>query len=124
MNSCVLRLLLTSRPNNAESLCRKVGEKLRRPVLDAFIKHCGTKTVRIASPNTLTDSYTRFLPNYQPYLNFITRTPKSKPYIITLPKYTVLIHWWVKHAILILCLSTPCFITLLNYTQQFLFAEL
>ena len=27
----------------------------------------------------------------QPYLNFMTQTPKSKPLFITLPKYTVLI---------------------------------
>ena len=60
------------------------------------------KTVRIAHPNTLTDSYTRFLPKTQPYLNFLTQTPKSKPYIITLSKYTVLIHWWVVYAILLL----------------------
>ena len=30
------------------------------------------------------DSYTRFLPKTQPYLNSSTRTPKFVPYIITL----------------------------------------
>ena len=84
----------------------------------------GTKLARIQSPNTLADSYTRFLPKAQPNLMFITRTPKSKPYIITLPKYTVLIHRRVVYAILLLCWSTPCCITLLSYIQQFHIAEL
>ena len=124
MNSIVLRALLTWMPNNAESICRKVGEKLGRPVLHAFITHCGTYSVRIAPRKTLTDSYTRFLPETQSYLNLMTRTPKSKPYYITLPKYAVLIHWWVLYAIFLLCWSTPCFITLLRYTQQSHIAEL
>ena len=47
---------------------------------------------RIAPPNTLTDPYIRFLPKAQPYPNFMTGKPKSKPYNITLPKYTVLKH--------------------------------
>ena len=67
------------------------------------------KSVRVAPPNTVTNSYTRFLPEPQPYLNLMTQTPKYKPYNITLPKYTVLIHWWVVYAILLLCWSTPCF---------------
>ena len=79
------------------------GRKLKRPVPHAFIIHCGKTSVRIAPPNTLTDSYTRFLPKTQPYLYLLTQTPKSKPYIITLPKYTLLIHWWVVYAILLLC---------------------
>ena len=70
--------------NNAESICRKLAEQLRRPALHAFIIHGGTKSVRIAPPNTLTDPYIRFLKKTQPYLNFMTRTPKSKPFIITL----------------------------------------
>ena len=124
MNSGVLRLLLTWMPNNAETVCRKIGEKLRRLVLHAFIIHCGTKSVRIADPNTLTNSYTRFLPKPQPYLNFVTRADKSKPYIIILPKYTVLIHWRVVYAIFFFCWSTPCFITLLSYTRKLHIAEL
>ena len=47
------------------------------------------KSVRIAPPNTMTDSYTRFLPEAQPYLNSMTRTPKSKLFIIALPKHTL-----------------------------------
>ena len=90
-------------PNIAESLCRIVGENLRRRALRAFITHCGTKSARIEPPNILTDSYTRFLPKTQPNINFMTQTPKSKAYIITLPKYTVLVHWWVVYAILLLC---------------------
>ena len=47
------------------------------------------KSVRIAPPDTLTDSYTRFLPEAQPYLNSMTRTPKSKLFIIALLKHTL-----------------------------------
>ena len=124
MNSCVLRLLLTWIPKNAESICRKAGEKLRRPAMHAFIILCGTKSVRIAPPNTMTDSYTRFLPANQPYLNFMTRTPKSKPHIRILRKYLVFLPWWIVNTILLLCWSTPCFITFLSYTQQLDLAEL
>ena len=109
MSLCVLRLLLIWMPNNAESICRKVGKKLRQPALHAFIVHCGTKSARIAPSNTLTDSYTRLLPKAQPYLNFMTRTPKCKQYNVTLAKYTVLILWYVVYAILLLCWSTPWF---------------
>ena len=79
-------------------------------------KHCGTKSARIARPNTLTDSYTRFLLKTQPFLTFVTRTPKCFSYIPTLPKYTVLIHWWIVYANLWLCWSTPCSITLPSKT--------
>ena len=71
-------------PNIAESICRKVGEKFRRPILQAIILHCGTKKAQIAPPNTLTDLDTQFLPEAQPYLNSMTRTSKSKLFIITL----------------------------------------
>ena len=66
----------------------KVGKKLklRRPALQAIIFHCGPKSAVIAPPNALTDLYTRFLPKAQPYLDSMTRTPKSKSYITTLPK--------------------------------------
>ena len=99
MNSCVLWLLLIWMPNNAECICKKVGKKLRRPSLHAFIIHCGTKLAPIATPITLTDSYIRFLSKTQPYLSFMTWTPKSKANFYTLPKYTVLIQWWVVYAI-------------------------
>ena len=79
------------------------GRKLRRPVLHAFIIHCGKKSVPIAPPNTLADTYTRFLPKTQPYINLLTQTLKSKPYNFTLKKYNVLILWWVVYAILLLC---------------------
>ena len=65
------------------------GSKLRRLVLHAFILHCGTKSARIARPKTLTDSYIRFLPEAQPYLNSMTRTFKSKLFINALPKHTL-----------------------------------
>ena len=47
------------------------------------------KTVQIAPPNALTDSYTRCLPEVQPYLNSMTGTPKSELFIIALPKHTL-----------------------------------
>ena len=116
MNSCILRLLFIWISNNAESICRKESEKLRRSALHAFIKRCVTKSAQMARPSTLTDSYTRFLLKTQPFLNFVTRTTKSFSYIITLPKYTVLIHWWIVYANLLLRWSTHCFITLLSET--------
>ena len=116
MRSCVLRLLLIYMPNNTESICRKAGKKLRRLALHVFIIHCRKKWAQNATSNTLTNPYIRFLQKTQTYLNFMTRTPKSKPCIVTLQKYTVLIHWWVVYAILLLCWSTTCFITLLSWT--------
>ena len=55
-------------PKTADSVCGKVYEKLklRRPALRAIILHCGTQLARIAPPNTVTDSYTRFLQEAQP----------------------------------------------------------
>ena len=122
MNSCVSRLLLFWMPNIAESICRKVGENLRRPTLHAIILTCGTKTARIAPPNTLNDLYTRLLPKAQPYLNSDTQiqtlywyNPQVNP---------VLSHWCVAYAVLLFCRSTACFITLLSFTQHFHIAEL
>ena len=66
-----------------------VGQNVRRPALHAMIFYCGTKSARVASPDTLTDSYTQFLPEAQLYLISMTRTPKSKLLIIALPKYTL-----------------------------------
>ena len=43
----------------------------------------------MARANTLKDSYIRFLPETKPYLNWMTRTPKSKLFIIALPKHTL-----------------------------------
>ena len=124
MNSWVLRLPWIWMPNKPKSICMKVGEKLRRAPLHAFILHCGTKSARTEPPNTLTNSYTQFLPKTQPYLKFLTRTSKSKPFIITLPKYTVLKHWRIVYAILLLCWNTPCFIKFWSYTLHFHIAVL
>ena len=96
-------------PTNAECICRKVDKKLRQPALHAFILHPGTKSAWIAPPNTLTDSYIRFLTKAQPYLNlydsegqiqniiyYITAVYRlntfvsSLRYLITLLKYTLL----------------------------------
>ena len=76
-------------PNIADSICRKIGGILRWPALQAITLHCGTKSARIVPPFTLTDPYTQFLPKTQPYLNSMTRTPKSEHYNFTLPKYTL-----------------------------------
>ena len=83
-----LQFLLIRTPNNGNSICRKVGKKLklRRPALHAIVLHCGPKSAVIAPPIALTDLYTRFLPKAQPYLDSMARTPKSKPYFTTLPK--------------------------------------
>ena len=54
MSSCLLQLFLIWIPNIAVSTCKNVGEKLRR--------HFWTKSAHIAPPDTLTDSYTQFLP--------------------------------------------------------------
>ena len=116
MNSCVLQLLLIWMRNNAENICRKVGKKLRRPSLHAFILLCGIKSARMAPSKTLTDSYTQLLPKAQHHLKLMTRTPKSQPNNMTLPKYTVLIHWWVVHTIFSRYWSSPCLITLLSST--------
>ena len=110
--------------SKTESIYRKVGKKLRRPAPHAFIKHCGTKSAPIAPPNTLTGSYTQFLPKAYSYLKLLTRTSKSKPYFGTLPKYTDLIYWWIVYAILLLCWNTTCFITLWSYTQHLYISEL
>ena len=119
-----LQLFLIWMPYNSDSLCRKAGKKLElwRPALHASILHCETKSAMIAPPNTVTDSYTRFSPREQPYLNSMTRTAKSKLYYITDNNLST--HWWVVYAIFLLCLKTACFITLLNYTQHFHIADL
>ena len=125
LSSCVLRLLLIWKQSNANSTCRKTREKLSRLTPHTIIIHCGTKSDRIARPNTLTDSYTRFLPKTQSYTISMTRTPKSIPNKITLPKYTCLnlLVDSVRYLIFF-CWSTACFITLLSYTQHFYNAEL
>ena len=124
MNSCVLRLLLTWMPNNAESLCRKVGQKLRRPALHAFMLHCGTKTVRIAPPNTLTDSISvsAECPTVSDFYDSDTQM-QTIYYCIT-EVYLVWLHWWLVYAIFLLCWCRACSIKLLSYTQQFYNTEL
>ena len=63
--------------------------KVEGPALHAIIIHCGTKSAQIAPYKILTDPYTRFLPNAQPSLYLMTRTPECKPNIIVLPKFTL-----------------------------------
>ena len=139
MNSCVLRLLLILMSNNAESICRKDSEKLRRSALHSFILHCGTKWARIARPNTLTDSYIRFLPEAQPYLNSMTRTPKSKLFFIALPcpntlvgrvcslitllKYSLFYYVVELYPTFLLCCAIPNPNTLLRYTLSYYMAK-
>ena len=111
MNSYVLRMVLVWKPNYADSVCRKVGEKLRRRALLAIIIHCWTKSARIAPLETLTDSYSWFLPRTQPYLNSVTRAPKSIPYTLLTEIGPVFIHWRVVYDILLICWSTAYFIS-------------
>ena len=40
-------------------------QKLRGPSLHDSMIHCGTKSARMAPTNTLTDSYTQFMPKVQ-----------------------------------------------------------
>ena len=121
MSSCVLGLLLMWMPNNANSTCRKLGEKLRQPALHAIIIHCGTKSAWIAPVNKLTDLYTQFLPKK---LNLISFQWLGHP-----NSYHTILHYRsipcpntfvdsVRYFI------TACFISLLSYTQRFYIAEL
>ena len=88
MESLVYSFFLILTPNNGDSICRRIGKKLklRRPALHVIILHSATKSAMIAPPNELTDSYTLLLPKGQPYLNSMSWTPKSKPYITTIPE--------------------------------------
>ena len=86
---------------------QKCGQKVETTGSTRFQNTLWKKTARMAPPNTLTDPYVRFSLKAQPYLTFMTRTPKSRPYNITLPKYNVLIQRWVLDAFLIFCWSTP-----------------
>ena len=72
---------------------QKAGEKLRRPVLHAFIIHFGTKSARFAPPDTLTDLYIRFSPKTQLYLNFFYSDAQIQTIYYYITEYTVLIHW-------------------------------
>ena len=91
-----------------------MGEQLRPPALHAFMIPCGTKPAQIAPPNTLTDAYIRFLSKAQPYLSFVTRTPKSKPffYITDVYRLNTLVG------------SLRFLITLLKYTLFYYINEL
>ena len=89
MNSCVLRNLLTWTPNKAESVCRKVGEYWGDRLYTLSLNIVEKKSDPIVPPKKLTDSYTWFLPEAQPYLNSMTRTPESKHFIIALAKHTL-----------------------------------
>ena len=53
-----------------------------------------------------------------------SNTPMQTLYYCITEAYPVLKHWWVVYAIILLCWSTACFITLLGFTQQFYIAEL
>ena len=68
-----LQLLLILMPKNADKISRMVAKKLklRRPAPHAIILHCGTKSAVIATPNTLTDPYTRFFSNTATISQFI-----------------------------------------------------
>ena len=77
-------------PNVNAKNCRQYMQQARRNFETTGSTHChntlSKKQDRIAPPTTLMDSYTRFLPTTQTYLKSSDPTPKSAPYIITLPK--------------------------------------
>ena len=125
MNSCVWRLLLIWMPNNVETICKKVGKKLRWPALHAIIIHCGTKSTRIAPLDTMTGPIHYVFagsPTLSQFEHSDTQTQTL--YFCIIEVYPVLIPWWVVYAILKLCWNTACFITLLRFTQLFYIAEL
>ena len=82
---------------------QKGGQKFDTIGSTRFHNTMWNKLAQIAHPNTLRDPYILFSLKVQPYLSFMTRTPKSKPYIVTLPKYIALMHWLAVYAILSLC---------------------
>ena len=124
MNSCVCQLLLIWIPNIAENICRMVGKKFRRSALNAFIIHCGTKLVRIAPLNTLTDSISVFAES-QTVSHFCdSDTQMQTIYFYITEVYLALIHWWVVYAIFLLFWKSACFIILSSYTHQFYITEL
>ena len=78
INSYVWRVFQIWMPNNAESICRKLGEKLRQPTLHVFIRHCGTESARSAPLITLTDSHTHTL-SFCGKPNFISILRRGRP---------------------------------------------
>ena len=99
------------------------------------------KSVRIAPPTTLTDSYTRFLPNAQPYRNFWLGHPnpnhiishyRSVPfntlvvsvrYLFTLLKYTLFYYIVEQYPTFLHCCAIPNPNTFLRYTLYCFIAE-
>ena len=112
--SCDLQLLLVWKHKNADSTCRKLGERLKRPIR----KHWWKKSDRIAAPFILTVSHFQFLLKAQSYPSSQTRTPNFLPYNLTFPKFNLSEYIGVCYSI------TACFITLLSYIQNFFTAEL
>ena len=123
-----LRLLLIYMPKHAESKCRKVGKNLIRPALHAVIIHCGKKSARMAPPNTLTDTYIRFLPKTQPYINFfdsdaqiqtmfyyITEVDRLNTLVGSLFYFIILLDFTLLYYIIE---QNTNKITLLSYTQS------
>ena len=77
--------------------CRENLQKVGRKVeTTGFTRFHNTSWNKIVSDRTsyYIDGSIHFVFAKKPTLSkfFVTRTPKSKPFIITLPKYTVLIH--------------------------------
>ena len=107
-------------PISTDSICRKVGEKLRRPALHAIKIHGGTKSTEIEPSNTLTDSRTQFL-SKKPIFSSIhwlwhPNSYHTKLYYRSVPCLNTLVdnvRFFIK----------ACFITLLSYTQSYHFVE-
>ena len=110
--------------NNAESICRKLAGNLRRRALHAFIVHCWTKTVRIA-PRT------SYYIDGSIHSDFVENPTLSQLWLGRPNSNHLLLHYeiyrfntlGVVYAILLLCWSTPCLITLLRYTLSYYMAK-
>ena len=143
MKSGVLRLLLIWMSTNVDSLCRKVGERLKWPTLQAFIIPCGTKSARIGPPNTLTDSNLRFCrklnrisilrlghsnPNHillhHRSITCYNNLVGSLHYLITFMKYTLFYYIVELYPILTHCWGLPYLFTMLNNSHFQYISEL
>ena len=121
VSPCFLPSLIIWMPNKTDSICTGMGEKLRRPALHAIKIYSRTKSTRIATPNTLTDFYTQFLPK-KPNLCSIFLLGHPNPYHTKLYYRSVPCPNTLMDSVLFS--MKACFIKLISHTQHFYIAEL
>ena len=142
MNSCALQNLLTWMPNNAESVCRKVGEnwgnwfyRLSKHIVEKnlfgshLLIHWRTHTLNFCrKPNPIS---IRWLGHPNPYsllllyrsIPCLNTLVGGVRYLITLLKYC-LFHYIVElYPKILLCWAIPNRNTLLRYTQYYYIAK-